>query len=423
MSTLKKAFKKSLYYIGAGFDWQPLLRMSHITQTFFYVNLFYTKEQVLRKLFGELNNHEDIELLSVKSEVFADGQLPEGLMPAYLEGFEKARGSMGLMEWHGYRMEFQHTLQEEKWMLEATLKLKHNGKTIRLIYLSAEGLAAYLALSDNGKTAPRVLCTIQTGILEWPNRLMTRFLEKLENKPDIWVRGYETDSYEANPYILSETDRLYTVKGCDFLLPWWVSTTYLPFESDQGSPRRVKAFITNKAHERILSLGFKDYKGNSILGDGLKSLTPGNVPAKSLVIVTDRTVRLIPAGLPVKVETWENLFKKGKKGNPYGCRMKDCLDILRSIDAKGQYDCIIFLPYGYEDEGHLLDSFLSENHRATMKAVVGNPLDLVDLKSEASMDRDIDDMVGIWKITDPFTEDWNLLTIKQKDDIPTFFLH
>ena len=47
MKITSALFAKSYYSIGPGLDIQPLIRLTHITDTFIYANLFLEKEEVV----------------------------------------------------------------------------------------------------------------------------------------------------------------------------------------------------------------------------------------------------------------------------------------------------------------------------------------------------------------------------------------
>ena len=54
MNNTLKFNETSLYYIAPGFDWEPMMRFSNLATTFYYANLGYSKQQVLRRLQSDL---------------------------------------------------------------------------------------------------------------------------------------------------------------------------------------------------------------------------------------------------------------------------------------------------------------------------------------------------------------------------------
>ena len=61
----KEIFNNSFYYIGPGFDFEPLSRFSHLCNTFIYANLWYTKSEVLKNIKLELENNDYLQIESV----------------------------------------------------------------------------------------------------------------------------------------------------------------------------------------------------------------------------------------------------------------------------------------------------------------------------------------------------------------------
>ncbi len=53
-------FPNSLYYIAPGFDFEPLWRMSHLCDTFFYANLYYTLDKVQTSIYNQLQNSKNV---------------------------------------------------------------------------------------------------------------------------------------------------------------------------------------------------------------------------------------------------------------------------------------------------------------------------------------------------------------------------
>ncbi len=183
-------FQACLFYAAASSDLQPLLRFSNLTSTFLYVCVS-----------DEIN--EDILIQSVEDKV---ARLQEAY-PGALRLLGVRRGlQIGdfdyqwPVDWHtlmsareaiDYRQMFGRFQRDDNWALEFTF-LRQVGMTrrhLRLVYINGEALATYAALSHQGTLAPRILCTIQTGVLEQAQGITARFLARSPAHPALWVRG------------------------------------------------------------------------------------------------------------------------------------------------------------------------------------------------------------------------------------------
>ena len=51
-------WKNVFYYPGAGIDVQPLLRFTHLTDTFFYVNLYLKKEDIIEGIIKSVAKYD-----------------------------------------------------------------------------------------------------------------------------------------------------------------------------------------------------------------------------------------------------------------------------------------------------------------------------------------------------------------------------
>ena len=382
-----QSFRKSLFYIGAGFDWEPLNRFCHLTDTFIYLNICYDKKQVLKRLREDMFFNPLLELVDVKETDYPDGIWPDELFPGLKSQVGRLYSIMGVMEYYQFQRMLRMSRDLDKWVLDVQLRIRSTGKSIRLLYIAEEGLTAYLSISRGGQIAPYILCTIQTGVLERANMLMTGILRKLKSKPDIWVRGYEGDYMEHNPYIIGSVDPLYPVKGCDFIMPWRVIGSYVNGEKEIRSDRWCRAYVTREYHDFLHSFPFPDYGRNGILEGCLKQLGGMCRPGRNLVMATRNTSGMVPRKLDAEIRFWDDYYKCRLRWELCDLRMELCLDHLRKIDAERKFDNIYFLPFGLESEGLLLDTFMKENHHAAMFAIVKNSLDLADIRLAGAPER------------------------------------
>lgn len=368
----------SLYYIAPGFDWEPMMRFSNICNQFFYANLFYSKEDVLMHLNNDLRDSKFLKVISIKEYNDFDELNYFDLHPQFRQHFQNAMDSFEDTERREYANAFMPALQEKQWLLEVELERLGLDRTIKLYYFTGEGLASYIALSHNGTYPPKVLCTIQTGVLEKANRLMQRFLLSTDQLPLLWVRGSEEDVFYSKSDSLGE-DTLYSEKGMSFNFPWEVSTSYLYTNgpNETRSKRFCKAYLTKDSLDRIQSTPFKVYpNGNKILQGDLQNILPSTITKKTLVMIPGTLRYLMPEKSDMfHVSCWDNLLKEERK-----LSFRTCREFIRMSAYTLDFEEIYFIPFGLEDEGVVLDYLLKDKYPAKLIAVVKDPMDLYDLR-------------------------------------------
>lgn len=384
MTLRTQTLDTSLLYLGAGYNWEPLHRFSHLCDTFLYVNLFCSLPEVRKALEEDLRDHPFLEILSIREDRSFDESTHFELHPDYRAHLLDARRQLPAAAVREYERAFSMAVMEPQWIIEAQILRKGTGRRLRLLYMTAEGMASYIALTHNGRFAPKVLVTIQTGCLEMPNGLMSDILERSSAKPEIWVRGFEPDHWDHRNPSLSARDRNYDVTGGDFLFPWKPRGAFVGYADTNGRGRRYcRAFITRQTLNRLETLRFPEYDRNSILYTGLQSLPAAPEGERHLVVTSRRVRESISLDPSLHVQYWESLFRIQNEA----CSMQVPLEHLRRIDATGRYDHIYFTPLGMEDEGLHLDAFLHDTHHARMLAVVHRPIDLLDLRIRRTEDQ------------------------------------
>lgn len=297
----RSLFQKSVFNIGAGKDLNPLIRFAHYSDTFIFTNLFLN--------FGEINSwyknqfkfHSDFELLSTEIveeraylEVFEQGA-NEGLYVRPVYPFD----NNFFME--NYSHVFHPTRHDANWLIYFEVKFKPLNKILRLFYYNGEGLATYLRLSNSGQYSCRILVTIQTGVLEFPNREVDQFYSRYK-APLVWVRGYEP-SWEPNGQQLAETGYFEKV-GTNFNHYWSVGE----YNPGSFSLRLCKGFITKDTWEAL------DQRPNLIQWSSLHSMVRSRLETSPLlkdgdIIVLPHRLSRLQKSIPAKVNLiyWESL--------------------------------------------------------------------------------------------------------------------
>ena len=367
----KEEFKDSFYYIAGGFDFQPLFRFSNLCTHFFYANLFYTKQEVLNSIEQDLGNSEYLEIVSIKDhDILSSFEID----PSYTKQFERTLSAFCMTVNENYFYDFVPELKEKQWMLEVDLIRKDLNRKIKLYYFIGEGLSSYIALSHNGKYAPKAICSIQTDTLEKSFFLLSKFLMKTETLPFMWVRGSETytNQFSRNYNSAVNQDKIYTETGMRFNFDWLVSGSYSgQFNRENITNKRYcKAYITEETKNIISNMPFKTYPKHKIVKGDIRNIIPVNITEKTAVF---RSIKYKSNDVNpnLTVFYWEDICKNN---------LLESLNFIKKQDDKRIFNTIYFTINGLEDEGIFLDKFLKKEHFAKMIAVVKDWVDLFDLR-------------------------------------------
>jgi hypothetical protein len=191
---MKKRFSldldRSFFYGASGVDLQPLIRFSHLVNTFIYVNVGSPFACVVRGLIAD-------KIAALQSIYGPFLELAAEPVNTHLNEIEHESLSA---DWQSilprsfqseYACVFGPFAHEENWALQFDL-IRTVGKCrrpLRLFFINGEALATYLALTHNGRQAPKVFCSIQSGRLECQDSPMRQIWNHHKQVPDYWVRG------------------------------------------------------------------------------------------------------------------------------------------------------------------------------------------------------------------------------------------
>lgn len=252
-------FEKSFFSIGGGYDIQPLIRFSHICDFFINVNLFIDEEDVIEwydKAFKYCNDiivHDKyvIDNFDV-TEYFELHENYQSLLPATYFLSQK--------DYSDYKNEFSNADGQKKYAIVYKLYRKSVGRTITFYFCTAEGLASYIGLSQNGKYAPTVLCTIQTGVLERPDGIINAIFQNKNMKhPKLWIRGFEPRYHPIYDKIHNnalDSICLFDRKAIDINLKWTCGWSYPPFQ--EKIDRYCKGFVSEAILNELASYALKE---------------------------------------------------------------------------------------------------------------------------------------------------------------------
>ena len=151
---LEKLLGGSVFYPSSGFDGSPVANMGHWFQSFVYVDYGYSRSE----LHKELVEHPFSGYRLIGTREVGVGELtPRGSSRPNLtkEEIERVRDAD-----RQRKMPFCDWLVFER---EPSKSVKHGPDRFSLLYLCADGAAAYHALYINNNVSPSVIALIQPG--------------------------------------------------------------------------------------------------------------------------------------------------------------------------------------------------------------------------------------------------------------------
>jgi len=245
-----QTFARSFFYIGPGFDIQPLLRFTHLCDTFLYPNLYLDLGPVER-WYDEAFAAADIEVLGKRVTRGLDAEVALEQAPGSRTGVMEAFG-MNHHEFMDFFMAFKDARDLDRYSITWRLRRRSTGRPLTLHFFTCEGLEAYVALSQLGRFAPRVLCTIETRVLESPRGMMNRFFTHADRaKPVVWVRGFqatEAARFRGDHRDAFDPAGVFSVRAMPFNHRWTCGDSYRGHVTDE---RHCVGFVTEQTAERL----------------------------------------------------------------------------------------------------------------------------------------------------------------------------
>jgi hypothetical protein len=367
-------FSNSFYYPAPGFDIQPLKRFTHLCDNFLYANLFINKKDVLDWYNRELNRG-DFEILETTiHDDFREENFFE-LDNNYRQHLANwPRLYMQANELSVYLQAFEPAYHLPQFLIHFRVKRKSLNKIVNLYFFTGEGIASYIVLSKNGEYAPRVLGTIQTGMMEKPTGIMNNFYSNENNaRPLLWLRGFEPDSYFYG-FRGNDNDALgnlgvFSVKLIDFRA--WDCGRYNLY-SDRK--RYVKAFVTEEQNTKNLQLSPQYFSQNHTYR--IERLNPNDAAYSDNFVVcgAHHLNRLQQDNINIIGVSWEAVL-----GYTPIYHVGQQIEMLQQylINNVIKSNVLIF-PNCFEDEGKLYqESILTIKNRT--ETVLSSPYDFFDL--------------------------------------------
>jgi hypothetical protein len=196
----KIQLESSIYYCGAGIDFQPILRFGDVVENFIYVTAGLTKNEFLNGIDEFIKNtHEELNkndssLEKISTSNISINEIEHPMSTRIIFG---KPDYFSQNDYDNYLQSMRQFIdKKDEFHLEIFLILKMGNieKSIRLFHLSGEALATYDLIYRRQNIAPKVFISIQTGLIEIPSRFSNRLFELSKVKPKIWLRGVWTDT-------------------------------------------------------------------------------------------------------------------------------------------------------------------------------------------------------------------------------------
>lgn len=381
---------KVFYYPAAGTDIQPMLRFSHLTDTILAPTLSssLTRER-MSWLFSAkceaLNSYYGKTLLELVSVDDFDHHLDAESL--YVSGAEEI---FTLEEQAAYMEAFQPLVPNK---LSATRfvfkrRIGRIERRINWIHTTTEGLATLLLLYQCTGKIPDIICTIQSGVLEYPVGLMKRLFDRIMRYPRLWIRGYWPLEDPAGVPLM----RAYPYGTVAQNYGYWNSSFGISTDPNEDNPSKkepyqvswVRAFswerfpllassltMTGKCNqERRITVVFGSIYKHGAKFDG------------SIVSARMRDSGLQPR--TPKATTWEALGNRGADSR------FPPLTGLEALKAAGDYarregiGRLALAPIGYEDEWGSIREYLDGSGASLdITFFVIRPLDFIALVTMA----------------------------------------
>jgi len=196
----KIQLESSVYYCGAGIDFQPILRFGDVVENFIYVTAGLTKNEFLNGIDEFIKNtHEELN----KNDSSLEKTSTSNISINEIEHPMSTRLVFGKPDYFSQNdyENYLHSMRQfidkkDEFHLEVCfiLKIGNIEKSIRLIHLCGEALATYDLIYRRQNIAPKVFISIQTGLIEIPSLFSNRLFELSTVKPKIWLRGVWTNT-------------------------------------------------------------------------------------------------------------------------------------------------------------------------------------------------------------------------------------
>ena len=208
----KIQLESSVYYCGAGIDFQPILRFGDVVENFIYVTAGLTKNEFLNgidefiKNTQEELNKNDSTLEKISTSNISINEIEHPISTRLILGKPDYFSQNDYDNYLHSNRQFIDKKDEFHLEICFNLKIGNIERSIRLFHLSGEALATYDIIYRRQNIAPKVFISIQTGLIEIPSRFSNRLFELSLVKPKIWLRGVWTNTDDRLNHIHADIE-------------------------------------------------------------------------------------------------------------------------------------------------------------------------------------------------------------------------
>lgn len=376
-------FSKSIFYPAGGTDLQILLRFSDISNTVISPTLsdYLTIEnydRIFREKCAHINSYYNTNIIEYRGyEMLESDFIKKNKFISYPTGlFED-------YEIREYQKAFSHHPKKENFVLKFLFSrtIGSSKRHLEWIALNTEGLATLISLINLTNEHPKILCTIQSGYLEYPKSLFTRLINYLDLRSKIWVRGFWNQDDNFSPYnndpISEFPPHQYKVQDYGY---WYsnMGQNGLSHEENDTESKlsRVRAFTND--------LNFQTPKTTVISGNNNSKIMLIQSDIKSaelgqydLIITSERIINKENSN---NILYWNTLSTRSQSAHYPIMTFVESLRIIQNQIETRQLKKIAITPLGFEDETMFLYEFVKyQKNEFELHIYYHRPLDFISL--------------------------------------------
>lgn len=378
MSVLN-SFSNSIYYPAGGTDLQVLLRLSDVSDTVIsptlsdylstevYAEVFRNKCQHINDFYGrEVLRYEGYEVLD----------------SGFVEQNRYIGAPVGLFEQRemaDYNAAFSRHFQKEIVVLKFNFirVIGELERPVSWIAMNTEGLATLCSLVEMTNEHPKIVCTIQSGVLEYPDSLFVRLLERLGLRTKIWLRGYWNNGVRGTTLPTASFPPY--DQGIQDYGFWYSPMGELPYSNEENDSdvriSKVRAFSNDNGFQPPLR--HEMVEGNRkvcLLRSDINGIDAGDYD----LVITSKRIFTQPRVDNIKF--WRDFPRWRRSGDYQGLLFIESLDILREIIEGNKARKIAISTVGYEDEALALTAFINSiDKEFELHIYFLRPLDFIQL--------------------------------------------
>jgi hypothetical protein len=279
----KEQLKESAYYCAAGIDLQPVVRFGDIISDFIYVTVGLSKKELIAGIEDFINDlNPSLESLDAKLEILSISdinleEIEHTKQNRLLAGFPDYFTREDFENYQNAIKPFYHKTDDYYLEFNLLLKIGHLERNIRLFHITGEALATYDVIFRKQNIAPKVFISIQTGLIEIPEKFSNRMFELSSAKPKVWLRGVWVNPERASGVFNSDVfnasglfnERIGEYRGWKVISSSEINSVF----DDSKTYRIVKSYgmkdewqnvgsLELKSQGLIINKRFEKYNGN-----------------------------------------------------------------------------------------------------------------------------------------------------------------